>query len=1824
MADRYNDRLVLLAADGETVIKQVGGFGDPQYIAFDRIRDALWVADLYSPHKVYRIDGDVPDGYSVSGTSGYHKVYSGFYYPNDLDVDEGSGACWVADRANDRVVRIPGTLPDMYNTSSNGAPDLTANENTGWLEGNAQFAAGKIDNGILFDGYRDYVQIPDDPDSFRVGSWTMEAWIKPANFGSSGQIRTIFGKVSQGKDFALVLNGDKIAVLVNDGGRQYVASSDPAAADTWYHVAGVYDQDAGKVRLYVDGALEAEGDYSSDTSNTDPFRVGSSYCCGEWFNGVIDEVRLWNVARSEADIAGGKDSELAGNEAGLVGYWPCNGTAETPEGLVRILGFSNPVDLAVDSSDGVLWVADDGRDKVYRFESGVTDGVAVDSDPESYIEVSGFYNPAFVELDESDGSCWVADQSNHQVVKLSADGSGELLRAGGFDDPNRLAVNQKDGSVWVNDRDRDQVVHLSSDGSLELARVGGFVDAWGLSVDSQTGECWVSDIGYQREDVKRLSPNGTQLSRKGGFNDPYDLVVLSGADAEENQDPPSASGSGDKSSGTAPVEVNFTGDASDNGSIFLYEWDFEGDGVFDYQSADSAAASHTYTDRGYYQPVLRVTDNEGLVDYVLLDPIRVGPVSAGISASPQQGPAPLRVNFTGTAFDPAGSVTGYAWDFNADGTFDATGTAPTYTYQTQGTYPVVLRVTGPSGVFHTMTTVEVSPVSPTASASVSKESGPPPLSVHLQGQGSDPDGSIVIFQWDYDGDGIYDWSSRTEGNTYFTYQQAGEYTPTFRVIDNDGNRTTVSKSIVVNTPPQAAAAADPLEGNASLEVTFDASGSIESDAGDSIGSYQWSFGDGGSDAGAQVTHTYTSAGTFQPKVTVTDSYGATAEASVTVTVKPTGTPEAVAQADPATGDAPLAVAFTGSGSSDDDGTITGYDWDFGEGYRLNENGYPTRQLFLGTWPSTGCGDLSSMQEGILDHEPNEGNTFGGKTWFAAQDADGNFNWDGVFGGHSNSYAYSHIYLYSPVEQDVRIKFGADDAARFWVNGEFAYEKDDCEPVYIDKYSFDVTLNQGWNRILASVSEGGGGWGLAYRITDTGDNPLRLEYSLNKLEAAPAFFSDSADPTHTYQDPGTYEARLTVTDDEGKTDTASVEITVTVPGAPVAEASADPVAGDNPLRVEFTGTGSDPDGSIVKYEWDFNGDGVFDWSSETTGETHHIYQDVGTYQAVFRVTDDNGYTGTDEVTITAGLAPEARPYAFPTRGRAPLEVKFTSSGHDEDGTIIWYRWDLNGDGEVESLGDLNGDGWPDNPSEIATAFPYTYTEPGTYDATLTVEDNEGLTHSATIRIVVEAPQLPEAVADADPVFGNPPLEVSFSGYGTDLDGTITKYEWDFGDETTATGQFVTHTYSEPEVYRAVLSVTDSDGNIGQDSIYIRVREAGFPQASAGADPVSEESSFTVHFTGTGSDPDGSIAKYEWDFDGDGTVDYSSKVSGDVVHNYTQVGEYEAVLKVTDDEGNVDVDYVTVQAGFGIRAARDTEIFDPTMGQTGVIDFSLTSGASLTLRILDRQFNVVRTLFENEPYEPGAHSAAWDGKDDGGAVVGSGIYYFVMDYQTEGRSGSLDLTGDVSLARRTPGKDYPSSFSTLEDRPLFVKYSLDKPSETTIYVAEWAGGAMVEDRVKTVLLREPLPSGDYVTTWDGTDDQGRIPEMGVYVWTVFGYDLPDNAIIVNSKPVIEDVSKEPDFYMPADNPYTEDPGKPLAVSFRLSKPATVEAFIKNENDVTVLTLAPQEFQAGVNQLTWDGRNASGALVHPGVFRMGIKATDAFGNESTTEYAVFRVFY
>jgi PKD repeat protein len=134
---------------------------------------------------------------------------------------------------------------------------------------------------------------------------------------------------------------------------------------------------------------------------------------------------------------------------------------------------------------------------------------------------------------------------------------------------------------------------------------------------------------------------------------------------------------------------------------------------------------------------------------------------------------------------------------------------------------------------------------------------------------------------------------------------------------------------------------------------------------------------------------------------------------------------------------------------------------------------------------------------------------------------------------------------------------------------------------------------------------------------------------------------------------------------------------------------------------------------------------------------------------------------------SNLRPTAITAANPTSGQAPLLVQFSSAGtSDPDGFIESYEWDY-------------GDGG----TSIAQHPVHTYLTGGTFTATLTVTDDGGGTATSSLVISVTPPSNypPTAILGATPTSGKGPLTVDFSSAAsTDVDGTITSIEWDFGD------------------------------------------------------------------------------------------------------------------------------------------------------------------------------------------------------------------------------------------------------------------------------------------------------------------------------------------------------------------------------------------------------------------------------------------------------------
>ena len=146
----------------------------------------------------------------------------------------------------------------------------------------------------------------------------------------------------------------------------------------------------------------------------------------------------------------------------------------------------------------------------------------------------------------------------------------------------------------------------------------------------------------------------------------------------------------------------------------------------------------------------------------------------------------------------------------------------------------------------------------------------------------------------------------------------------------DSGRTIVGGT---NQPPTASFTATPTN----LSVAFDGSGSSDPDG--SVASYSWDFGDGSpAGSGATPQHTYASGGTYHVTLTVTDNQGATGtvEHDVTVTPPPNQPPTA-AFTSSANG---FTASFDGSGSSDPDGSVASYSWDFGDGSSAGSGATP--------------------------------------------------------------------------------------------------------------------------------------------------------------------------------------------------------------------------------------------------------------------------------------------------------------------------------------------------------------------------------------------------------------------------------------------------------------------------------------------------------------------------------------------------------------------------------------------------------------------------------------------------------------------------------------------------------------------------------------------------------------------------------------------------------------------------------------------------------------------------------------------------------------------
>jgi PKD repeat protein len=415
---------------------------------------------------------------------------------------------------------------------------------------------------------------------------------------------------------------------------------------------------------------------------------------------------------------------------------------------------------------------------------------------------------------------------------------------------------------------------LTVDASTSTDTDGAIVDySWNFG-DGWTGSGAQSSHTYFGSDTFTVSL--TVTDDKGATGGTTALVVV----APRNVAPTASMVAPATGITGQALEFDGTASADPDGTIANYTWYF-GDGT----SASGPRPTHVYATPGTFTVALWVTDNNGATNStyrtVLAEVPNVLPV-ASFTTTAAQGLAPLSLTFNaGASTDSDGSIASYAWDFGDGAT--GTGRTAAHTYASAGTFVAVLTVTdNRGGTASSSTTITVAANQPpSAGFTMSPSAGQAPLLVNVDASAStDVDGVVAGYAWDF-GDG----SSDTGPTASHSYASGGVFTVTLTTTDDMGATSTSSKTLTVDPPnvaPTPVLISSSSIGQAPAALTF--SGASSSDPDGTVAAYAWDFGDGSSSTSASPGHTFSTAGTFTVRLTVSDNQGATATTATSVTV----------------------------------------------------------------------------------------------------------------------------------------------------------------------------------------------------------------------------------------------------------------------------------------------------------------------------------------------------------------------------------------------------------------------------------------------------------------------------------------------------------------------------------------------------------------------------------------------------------------------------------------------------------------------------------------------------------------------------------------------------------------------------------------------------------------------------------------------------------------------------------------------------------------------------------------------------------------------------
>ncbi len=892
---------------------------------------------------------------------------------------------------------------------------------------------------------------------------------------------------------------------------------------------------------------------------------------------------------------------------------------------------------------------------------------------------------------------------------------------------------------------------------------------------------------------------------------------------------PIADFSADPTETCVGATVTFT-DMSQYATTWL--WDF-GDG----NSSPAQHPTHVYAQPGYYDVTLRVTnvcgdDEEFKAQYIFVRPTP----QADFTVADHEGCAPSGFQFT----DLSLNAETWLWDFGDGATSDEQN--PLHTYTASGVYDVRLTVSNPCGEDTEfkpgLITIYVAPTADFEADVTETCIGSPVRFTDL---------SVDADSWEWSfGDGATSISQ----NPSHSYSSDGLYTVTLRAINRCGDDIEEKTAYISVGPwPLPGFMSDVTEGCGPLTVSF-------TQQSYDVDDWHWDFGDGAVSDDEHPTHIYTTPGTYTVTLTVSNICGSRDDEKLDfITVLPgpaadysTNTTESCV-GDP--------VEFYDHSTHADT-----WEWDFGDGNTSTDQNPVHTYSAVGRYDVTltvtnDCGGDSEYRseyisvgiEPIADFTADQTSGCAGMTvnfTDLSTNAD-TYSWDFGDGSTSSAASPSHTYNAAGVysvrllvsnacgddydERMAYIRVYGPPTADFEIHDPFVW----CAPLPID-FIDRSTDAESW-------------------LWDFGDGNT----------------STDQNPTHTYQNAGTYDVTLTVTNDCGP-DTEPKTAFIRVDEEPTADFIASNTDACVNQPVSFTNQSTNG----RAYTWDF-GDGNTSHDDNPT----HTYAVAGTYTVTLTA---GNLCGSDievkDSYVTVNPGPTADFSADKTSGCGPLEVAFTDLSV---GALTW-SWDF-GDGGNSSV---------QSPS-------HTYTTPGLYSVSLTVTNACGPDEAYRMAYIYVYED-PIADFSSDQTASCEGVLVEF----TDLSTDAMSWAWDFGDGATSDVQNPDHSYDTQGTYTVRLIVTNdcgADTTTGEELIAFTPP----PVADFSADPTATCTGSDVDFT------DLSTGAYTWQWDfGDGAT---SDVQNPT-HSYTVAGTYTISLTVTNECGNdteTKAQYVTVQSG-----------------------------------------------------------------------------------------------------------------------------------------------------------------------------------------------------------------------------------------------------------------------------------------------------------------------